>query len=198
SEHVFEVSFEAIRGRNYKSDIALDDIKFQDGPCDNSASLDCDFDVDLCEWKSVRGTNRYPWRRRTGSTPSRGTGPSGDSTGSTSGSYVYMETSYSRPRRTAYLVSPEVAPSSRSHCLSFFYHMYGKTMGSLNVIIVDKIKKRYSLLSTITGNQGNVWHYKEVTITSLNKYQVIFQGVRGNGYRSDIAIDDIEFRKGTC
>ncbi|XP_020893748.1 MAM domain-containing glycosylphosphatidylinositol anchor protein 1 [Exaiptasia diaphana] len=108
-----------------------------------------------------------------------------------------METSHQYGKgQTAYLVSPEVAPSNSSHCLSFFYHMYGRTMGSLTVNIKDR--QQNSVLSTITGNQGNSWHYKEVTITSLRTYQIVFVGVRGESHLSDIAIDNIKFKKAPC
>ena len=46
--------------------------------------------------------------------------------------------------------------------------------------------------------QGNVWKKAEVTITSRTNYQMIFEGVNGRDYRSDIAIDDIMFSDGYC
>lgn len=46
--------------------------------------------------------------------------------------------------------------------------------------------------------QGNVWKKAEVTITSRTNYQMIFEGVTGKDYRSDIAIDDILFSDGYC
>lgn len=30
---LFKVIFEAVRGSDFRSDIALDDVKFEDGPC---------------------------------------------------------------------------------------------------------------------------------------------------------------------
>lgn len=46
--------------------------------------------------------------------------------------------------------------------------------------------------------QGNVWKKAEVTVTSRSNYQMIFEGVNGKDYRSDIAIDDILFSDGYC
>lgn len=44
-----------------------------------------------------------------------------------------------------------------SYCLTFFYHMYGWTMGTLNVFSGN------DTIFTKSGNQGNYW--KKVTRT---------------------------------
>ena len=36
-------------------------------------------------------------------------------------------------------------------CIDFYYHMYGRTMGTLNVFIGD------NKVFSISGNQGNKW-----------------------------------------
>lgn len=48
------------------------------------------------------------------------------------------------------------------------------------------------------GPQGVGWMKGLFNVPSSNSYQVKFEAIRGNGYRSEIAIDDIRYRVGTC
>ena len=44
-------------------------------------------------------------------------------------------------------------------CLSFYYHMYGRTMGTLNVYVGQK------KVFTKSGDQGNQWHQTKINVT---------------------------------
>lgn len=60
------------------------------------------------------------------------------STGTDQGYYMYIETSF--PQSTgqkARLLSPKYTGSS-SVCLRFYYHMFGASIGSLNILIAGK------------------------------------------------------------
>ncbi|KAK3752707.1 hypothetical protein QZH41_006612 [Actinostola sp. cb2023] len=108
-------------------------------------------------------------------------------------SYVYMETSWqSGNGQTATLISPPLRDSS-ARCMSFFYSMNGLAMGSLNVYIQNPKTGIKSMLFTKSGDQGVIWQYGAVTIASICEHQIVFEGVRGTDYRSDIALDDITF-----
>lgn len=49
------------------------------------------------------------------------------------------------------------------------------------------------------GNQGNKWLLAQTTIQSTtSNYSINFEGIIGNGYRGDIAIDDVSVTPGTC
>ena len=75
------------------------------------------------------------------------------------GSYIFIETS--SPRNSGDKAKLELSvPVSGSSCLVFFYHMYGSSMGSLNVF--DGNKKVFNE----SGNKGDNWHKAEVTISS--------------------------------
>ena len=50
-----------------------------------------------------------------------------------------------------------VPRSNSSSCLTFFYHMYGSSMGTLNVFSGN------AMIFTQSGDQGNYW--KKVTRT---------------------------------
>lgn len=80
--------------------------------------------------------------------------------------------------------------------MSWWFHMYGRTVSSLNVYLV--VGKTETLIWNLNGTQGNVWKRGERTIVSQTPYRIIIEGVRGKSYTGDIAIDDIAFAKGYC
>ena len=53
----------------------------------SSANMDCDFESNLCGWTNDRRDD-FDWRRRRGSTPTAGTGPSTDHTKGLHGMYT--------------------------------------------------------------------------------------------------------------
>ena len=111
----------------------------------------------------------------------------------------------SSPRRfndKARLTSQQFSPVSvRGRCLKFWYHMLGADIGTLKVIQKTGPGNRSEiLLWTLSGQQGNTWLNARVSLSkSPNRnYWIVFEGVRGNGYRGDIAIDDIQFTNADC
>ena len=111
----------------------------------------------------------------------------------------------SSPRRLndkARFTSQQFSPVSvRGRCLKFWYHMLGADIGTLNVIQKTGPGNRSEiLLWTLSGQQGNTWLNARVSLSkSPNRnYWIVFEGVRGNGYRGDIAIDDIQFTNADC
>ena len=72
---------------------------------------------------------------------------------------MYIEASY--PRRlgdNAKLHSPLVRFTGKM-CLRFFYHMYGSTIGRLNVMIGGRT------VFSASGNKGNRWIGARITTT---------------------------------
>ncbi|XP_048585737.1 zinc metalloproteinase nas-14 isoform X2 [Nematostella vectensis] len=165
-------------------------------PCSSDALM-CNFDKDMCFWENDwSSTPTFHWRRHRGHTPSRNTGPVSDHT-SGMGYYIYLETSWpARRAYTATLISKWLPPSELK-CLTFWYSMYGHSVGAMRVYIRDdfEIKK---LLWLRSGQQGMKWRKADINISSSSRYRIIFEGVRGNGYTGDIALDDISFTNGKC
>ena len=114
------------------------------------------------------------------------TGPSDDITGG--GNYMYYETS------TGY--SPVVSLTSlcldisalASPGLTFYSHMYGATMGTLEVLVNGTLEW------SMSGNQGNQWNLNLVDLSDYagSSYITIeFVGSYGTSYTGDMAIDEI-------
>jgi len=72
-----------------------------------------------------------------------------------SGKYMYIETSSPRKAgENAKLVL--TAPNNgKPSCLSFYYHMYGASAGTLNVYNGNH------KIFNVSGDQGNNWHIVE-------------------------------------
>ncbi|XP_020608618.1 MAM and LDL-receptor class A domain-containing protein 1-like [Orbicella faveolata] len=74
---MYTVTFEATKGLDYRSDIAIDDFMLESGYCRSTFS--CNFDTSMCGF--VQDSNDdFDWTRHQGSTLSSGTGPSADHT----------------------------------------------------------------------------------------------------------------------
>jgi len=130
------------------------------------------------------------FRTNSGSTPSTGTGPTGDHTGN--GNYLYLEASTCF-EQTAKMQTPCInIPATGAPELSFWYHMGGTGMGTLSVDILVDGKIDLDVF-TISGNQGFNWRQKVVSLTNyLGKtITVRFRGETGTTWTSDISIDDV-------
>lgn len=87
------------------------------------------------------------------------------------GYYMYIETS--SPRRIgdqAGLDSPKLVFKG-TMCLQFYYHMYGKTIASLQVVINNKI------VFNELGEKGNKWLKAAVDVNLSGMYEVIKQNL---------------------
>lgn len=85
----------------------------------------------------------------------------------------YMFTESSAPRRPgdkARLLSPQY-PATNGQCLTFWYHMYGSSIGTLNVY-TSSFNKLSPALFTISGDQGNQWRKAQMTIQVQEQYKV--------------------------
>ncbi|MCF6180612.1 immunoglobulin-like domain-containing protein [Lutibacter sp.] len=138
------------------------------------------------------------WTNNTGQTPSSGTGPSAAFDGT---DYLYTEASANGtgfPNKIAYLISPcfELAGYKNSQ-FSFYYHMYGASMGTLSVEVSIDNWATYTSLFSISGPQqtsnSDAWKIQIVDLTAYDgqTIKLRFKGLTGSDYTSDIAIDNI-------
>uniref|UniRef100_A0A3B4ZX85 MAM domain-containing glycosylphosphatidylinositol anchor protein 2-like n=1 Tax=Stegastes partitus TaxID=144197 RepID=A0A3B4ZX85_9TELE len=170
----------------------------------------CGFeDEALCLFSQDK-SDEFDWTRHSASTRDTkytpNTGPSSDHTGSKQGFYMYIETS--RPRLEgdkARLLSPTFNMNAKSsapsvtYCFSFYYHMYGKHIGALNVFLRQKGQTvTDTSVWSLTGNQGDRWRQAKVNIQPTAAFQMVMEGVRGAGIEGDIAVDDVTIEEGKC
>ncbi|XP_065054237.1 MAM and LDL-receptor class A domain-containing protein 2-like [Rhopilema esculentum] len=161
--------------------------------------LNCTFENN-CSW--TQDTNDdFDWTRHKGKTPSAGTGPTTDHTyGNASGHYLFIEASTGEgnaKREKGYkarLISPII--NVPYVCMSFYYHMHGKHLGSLSVFKLDS--KKALLVWEETRDVGNQWKRVELSINGSRSFEIHIEAVRGVHYEGDIAIDDVTVNLGNC
>ncbi len=139
----------------------------------------------------------FDWLVSNGATSTPNTGPLDDVSGG--GNYLYLEASGSACRNgnEAVLQSNCVTvKSSGDTCdLSFYYSMYGVHVNELRLEISVDGGLTWELLWQASGNQGPDWHRAFVGLPAYDGQlaQFRFVGRGGNGFRGDIAIDEIVF-----
>jgi hypothetical protein len=133
------------------------------------------------------------WTRKTGGTSSVGTGPTGAYEGNY---YMYTETSGFN-NKTAVIETPQFnLDTIYNPMVSFYYHMYGATMGDLYFEVLDN--GAWVTLWSMTGEQqtANADPWREA-IVDVSAYQTDttqfrFRGETGTSYTSDMCIDDFK------
>ncbi|XP_048242313.1 MAM and LDL-receptor class A domain-containing protein 1-like isoform X2 [Haliotis rufescens] len=194
----FQVVIEAVRGQGEKGVISIDDTKIINGPCSLQASkpVTCSFDNDMCTWIQMKNDD-FDWTRYQGSTSSMGSGPQRDHTAG-NGFYLYAEASGHTSNKTARIQSKTITPRMVTKCLSFWYHMHGDHIGTLNAYI-KSTPTIGSPVWTKTGAQGLNWNQAQITVSrGHTPYSVVIEAVAANGYGGDIAIDDVGLADGAC
>ena len=91
------------------------------------------------------------------------------------GKYVYIETS--RPGSTghkAFLMSPMFDTSrADGECFTFWYHMFGSGIGTLQIYVDSAIAGK-KLLWSLAGDKGNRWYKGQMNVGATNgSYQVL-------------------------
>ena len=112
------------------------------------------------------------------------------------GYYVYAEATGGMLKHIGELLGPNMMPSQTCQ-IYFCYSMNGKTMGRLNVYQRftndPKPFQTQKRIWNLGSDQGNKWRCEFLNIPSSRQFSVVFEAVRGSGYQSDIALDDIKF-----
>ena len=152
-------------------------------------------------WTQATGDDGN-WVRDANGTPSSGTGPSAATDGNF---YMFLEASTNGStgqigsNATAILESPCFDLSTVSSAnFSFSNHMFGNNVGSLR-LEASTNGTTWTSVWNDSGSQGNQWNNVSV---NLNTYiggdvSLRFVGTTGNGWSSDIAIDNISLTAGS-
>lgn len=132
-----------------------------------------------------------------------------------------------RTGHKARLLTSDLRGSSSPQCLVFYFHMYGSGSGILSVLLREGGGRWDSLLWRRRGEQGIGWMRAAVDYRCDVRHQarkpnyqrgldstpprrcgsrpmclvcvqIVFEAIRGPSLRSDIAIDDVSFKRGPC
>ncbi|XP_067330349.1 MAM and LDL-receptor class A domain-containing protein 2 [Channa argus] len=200
----YRIVVESVKaGPTREGDMAFDDVQLTDSQC--PAQGFCDFENNMCSWSNVGGeVDQGDWLRSRGASPNPNTGPSADhTTNSTHGYYLYVDSSVGKWGDMSFLVSDVFHPSTRGHCLKFWYHMYGSHVGTLRVHINDRKMhtggSEEGILKWIeSGNKGDKWQEASVSIKHEETFWFVFVYQRGMNTGGDVALDDITIFPGEC
>ena len=76
--------------------------------------------------------------------------------------YIYMEASSGRSGSTTRLISPTFNAAA-VQCFSFWYHMYGTHINTLNVKLTGAGGTNQTIWSR-SHSQGNAWHQAQIRL----------------------------------
>jgi hypothetical protein len=157
------------------------------GSTGKADSLNCDFEDGWCGWSTS------PWTRTRWQTPSKETGPEADHTfGTHKGHYAYVAAKDKYGQEFT-LKSATIALPQKA-VLKFWYHMYGKDMGNLDIAISRRRASQRIQTGPSVSEMGGCWKEASVSIPQ-DATSIEIVGTAGDNDRSDMAIDDISL---TC
>lgn len=149
-------------------------------------------------WRNAPGADT-DWIVHSGAVPTQGTGPTSDANGD--GKYIYLESSGNGCAigSEAILLSAcilfDQAGTDTCH-LSFNYHMYGSSIGSLRLETSLDGGFSWENIWERSGQQENQWKKVYLSLSEFpdgSHMQFRFVGTKGNGFRGDIALDHLVF-----
>ncbi|XP_061166796.1 uncharacterized protein LOC133175702 [Saccostrea echinata] len=222
-----QIYFEGICGSSYRSDIAIDDVIVSEGicgcaiePCRHGGrcnpggtsgytctckggygghncellvnSILCTFSDGICSFLAQSTDDGGDWSFGQ-TTPSIDTGPQIP----LDGAFAYTESTFKSQGTTYILTTAGTQLANQYWCLSFYYNMYGRDTGALAVRAGSSggpLPYKWYLF----GNRGLQWHFQELSIPPSPRLVIEFLAIRGWGYRSDIAIDNVSLTPGLC
>ena len=136
----------------------------------------------------------FDFRTDNGGTPSNGTGPSLDHTqGNALGRYIYTEAT-SCFNKMGEVVTPCIdLDGAVSPELVFYYHMQGANQGNLHVDLFANNQWNLDVTQPISGASVDFWWRVGQDISPYvgGKVLVRFRAETGDGFRSDLALDDV-------
>ncbi|APY11868.1 hypothetical protein BWZ22_11770 [Seonamhaeicola sp. S2-3] len=140
----------------------------------------------------------FNWLINHGETSSEETGPTHDNTNnSILGNYIYTEASNGNLGDVAEFISPCIDVIYENSEIEFAYHMFGKNIGELHVDIKTSNGYINDVIAPLIGqqqtNQTDAFLTKNINLSSYlgETINIRFRAIRGNGWKGDIAIDDI-------
>jgi hypothetical protein len=187
-----QLRFKGVKGASFRGDMAVDTITIGGGVLapPPPPSVACSFEFGICGW-TLSGTNLggtqidSKWMRGS-KTPSSGTGPAQAQSGA---SFMFLETSGGSFGDASYLISPPISHISK---VTFYYHMHGRSMGtlSLETLVGNSWNSAWNKTGKQQPSSSSSWKQTSVDVPST-VVQVRFKGTKIQGYQGDMAVDAI-------
>ncbi|XP_043230103.1 MAM and LDL-receptor class A domain-containing protein 1-like [Amphibalanus amphitrite] len=210
-----KIIFEGMWGRSAKGAIALDDITFVDGACDQEPEYsmvtegDCDFTRDSCGWRNstTDSDEQQRWRLATEDRKPR---KLEDHTLHTSEGYTYFD-AFNTNKKDAVklrLTSPPLQPvdSERLLCVSFWYASLSRSATATLSVVSQPVpaegqevnpddEQTLWTLGAEEVDEEVTWRHGEVQMDASRPLRVVFEG-RATDF--GFALDDISLRRAAC
>ena len=117
--------------------------------------------------------------------------------------YMYIESSGKEEGEYADMLLPGLLQGP--YCLLLGAMMYGKTLGSLSVILLEKARTpdlpTYErMIFHLNKNTGQTWNFYKIDAKCESKWgcDLILRGIVGNGAWSDIAVQSLQVSQTVC
>lgn len=167
---------------------------------ENCEVITCTFETDKWCGSIYYGvqSSQLTWAIHEGPTPSPSTGPMKAAEGKR---YLYLEgTGVDEDESSLFHLTREKDLTEGDYCLSFYYSMVGADVGDFKMVLFDSVNWNYRYELTRSGPQiGGEWLKYEDTVTMYSNTYILFHGLKtSSGFRSDIAIDNIQLKPGQC
>ncbi|XP_041467549.1 MAM and LDL-receptor class A domain-containing protein 1-like [Lytechinus variegatus] len=155
----------------------------------------CDFEGDLCSsiWSHLAAPeDDFDWTRVQALKMSQITFDHTTDTGN--GYYMYMDPQNRAQSGDKTQLGSYIIQASNTNCkMRFFYYMTGINGGTLNVYTRTMVGGPLLLRWTDAVDRGLMWMKEVITLNSDDMFQVIIEGVKGQGSTGILAIDDTTF-----
>ncbi|XP_071489606.1 MAM and LDL-receptor class A domain-containing protein 1-like [Diadema antillarum] len=165
---------------------------------DHGTTLDCSFDVDLCNWVQHQHDDQ-DWIRGQDELGTSDTGPTSDHT--RGGHYLYASPQgQQNSRLDTRPISMPLDPNG--WCFKFWYFLHGPHIGELVVKLNYYHGGVYvgtRVVLSASGDLGNQWILQQVIVTGIDSwFEVIIEANSKDGQSGEFAIDDTYLAPGPC
>ncbi|XP_071458696.1 meprin A subunit beta [Marmota flaviventris] len=120
-----------------------------------------------------------------------------------SGFFMHFNSSSVSEGDTAVMETRMLYPKREFQCLEFYLHNSGSTNDYLNIYVrnyaADDVSGHRILVKQIKEIPIGIWKLYYIPLKMVNKFRVVFEGLRGSGASSGgLSIDDINLSETQC